>query len=79
MGATARSPEAEDYSGQRDLPRSGRHAHSRENFYFKAAFNLTGMEIKIIKTDLASTRDFRVLFLHENHFQFVHDKCQLYD
>jgi len=36
------------------------------------------MEIKIIKTDLTAIKDLRVLFLHENHFQFVDDKCYLY-
>jgi GNAT superfamily N-acetyltransferase len=36
------------------------------------------MEILITKTPLAPIQEFRALFLHENHFQFVHDKCHLY-
>lgn len=36
------------------------------------------MDIKIIKIGLDAIKDFRVLFLQENHFQFVHDKCHLY-
>ena len=36
------------------------------------------MQVQIIKTTLEDIKDFRVLFLHENHFQFVHDKCHLY-
>ena len=36
------------------------------------------MQIKIVKTGLEEVQPFRVLFLHENNFQFVHDKCHLY-
>lgn len=36
------------------------------------------MQVQIIKTPLEDIKDLRVLFLHENHFQFVHDKCHLY-
>jgi len=36
------------------------------------------MQIKIVKTGLEEVHPFRVLFLHENNFQFVHDKCHLY-
>ncbi|HEY4831322.1 MAG TPA: hypothetical protein VIH61_02055, partial [Waddliaceae bacterium] len=36
------------------------------------------MQVEIIKTNLEAIKEFRLLFLHENHFQFVHDKCHLY-
>lgn len=36
------------------------------------------MEIEIIKTSLEEINAFRVLFLQENNFQFVCDKCHYY-
>ena len=36
------------------------------------------MEIEIIKTGLEEIKAFRVLFLQENNFQFVCDKCHYY-
>lgn len=36
------------------------------------------MNIDIIKTNLESIAPFRVIFLHENNFQFVCDKCHYY-
>ena len=36
------------------------------------------MDIRITKTPLEAVQDFRVLFLHENRIQFVHDKCHRY-
>ncbi|HKO82519.1 MAG TPA: GNAT family N-acetyltransferase [Chitinophagaceae bacterium] len=36
------------------------------------------MEIEIIKTNLEEIKAFRVLFLQENNFQFVCDKCHYY-
>ena len=36
------------------------------------------MEIKVIKTELEEIKAFRVVFLHENNFQFVYDKCHYY-
>jgi len=36
------------------------------------------MEIKIIQTELASIQAFRILFLQENNFQFIHNKCHEY-
>lgn len=36
------------------------------------------MEINIIKSGLKDIQPFRVLFLQENKFQFVHDKCHHY-
>jgi GNAT superfamily N-acetyltransferase len=36
------------------------------------------MEIKVIPTGLKDIESLRILFLHENHFQFVHNKCHLY-
>lgn len=36
------------------------------------------MEIEIIKTSLEEIKAFRVLFLQENNFQFVCDKCHYY-
>lgn len=36
------------------------------------------MEFEVIKTDLKDISDFRVLFLHENKFQFIHNKCHDY-
>jgi RimJ/RimL family protein N-acetyltransferase len=36
------------------------------------------MEIKVMKAGLKEVQAFRVLFLHESNFQFVHNKCHLY-
>lgn len=36
------------------------------------------MELTVFKTSLEEIRSFRILFLHENHFQFVYDKCHYY-
>ncbi|MGN6211271.1 GNAT family N-acetyltransferase [Parafilimonas sp.] len=36
------------------------------------------MEINILKTDVQQIQLLRNLFLHENHFQFVYNKCHLY-
>lgn len=36
------------------------------------------MEINVTKVDLKDIQAFRVLFLHENNFQFIHNKCHLY-
>lgn len=36
------------------------------------------MEIKITKTDSNAIHDFRVLFLEENNFQFIYNKCHDY-
>lgn len=36
------------------------------------------MDIKVIKTTLEEIKSLRILFLHENHFQFVYDKCHYY-
>ncbi len=36
------------------------------------------MEIEIIKTGLKEIEELRSLFLQENNFQFVHNKCHLY-
>lgn len=36
------------------------------------------MGIKVIKTGLSEVRDFRALFLHENNFQFIYNKCHDY-
>ncbi|OQP65679.1 GNAT family N-acetyltransferase [Niastella populi] len=36
------------------------------------------MQLQIIKTTSADIKDFRKLFLHENNFQFVFDKCHYY-
>lgn len=36
------------------------------------------MEIKVVKTQLEEIRSFRILFLHEGHFQFTYDKCHYY-
>jgi RimJ/RimL family protein N-acetyltransferase len=36
------------------------------------------MEIEVYKTDLKEVQHFRMLFLHENNFQFIYDKCHLY-
>ncbi|MES1219740.1 MAG: GNAT family N-acetyltransferase, partial [Bacteroidota bacterium] len=36
------------------------------------------MEIKVTKIDLKEIQPFRVLFLHENNFQFTYDKCHRY-
>lgn len=36
------------------------------------------MEIKVIKTELEEIKAFRTLFLHENNFQFIYDKCHYY-
>jgi RimJ/RimL family protein N-acetyltransferase len=37
------------------------------------------MEINVIKVDLKEIQAFRILFLQENNFQFVHNKCHLYN
>src|SRR5687768_9668257 len=39
---------------------------------------MNNLPIDIIKTDLESIHPFRVMFLHENNFQFVCDKCHYY-
>ena len=36
------------------------------------------METKVIPTGLKDIEALRILFLQENHFQFVHNKCHLY-
>lgn len=36
------------------------------------------MEIEVTKCTLDEVKALRILFLHENHFQFVHDKCHYY-
>jgi RimJ/RimL family protein N-acetyltransferase len=36
------------------------------------------MEIKVIKVELEEIRDFRILFLRENDFQFIFNKCHDY-
>ena len=36
------------------------------------------MEIEIIRASLDEIQDMRVLFLHENNFQFIYDKCHYY-
>lgn len=36
------------------------------------------MQVQVIRTGLDEIRAFRVMFLHENNFQFVYDKCHLY-
>ncbi|KAA2244557.1 GNAT family N-acetyltransferase [Chitinophaga agrisoli] len=36
------------------------------------------MQITVIKTELPEVAAFRLLFLQENDFQFVHNKCHLY-
>jgi len=36
------------------------------------------MEIKVIKCELEEIRRFRILFLNESNFQFIHNKCHLY-
>jgi hypothetical protein len=33
------------------------------------------MEIKIVKAGLAAVEALRVLFLQENNFQFIYNKC----
>ncbi|MGZ5190750.1 MAG: GNAT family N-acetyltransferase, partial [Flavisolibacter sp.] len=37
------------------------------------------MKIEINKTQLEEVRELRMLFLQENKFQFVHDKCHYYN
>jgi GNAT superfamily N-acetyltransferase len=44
----------------------------------KNAAESINMEIKVIKTELDEIRGFRILFLHEGNFQFIHNKCHLY-
>jgi len=39
---------------------------------------IVNMGIEVIKTGLAEVRDFRVLFLHENNFEFIYNKCHDY-
>src|SRR5262249_55054427 len=36
-------------------------------------------EIDITKTRLEEIQELRILFLHENNFQFVHNKCHTYN
>ena len=36
------------------------------------------MEIKVLPTAVKDIEALRILFLQENHFQFVHNKCHLY-
>ena len=36
------------------------------------------MNIKVIKTDLKEIHAFRILFLEENNFQFIYNKCHTY-
>src|SRR5690242_21101470 len=36
------------------------------------------MEIKIVSTNVAQMQPLRDLFLHENKFQFIYNKCHLY-
>ena len=36
------------------------------------------MNIKVIKTDLKEINAFRILFLEENNFQFIYNKCHTY-
>ena len=36
------------------------------------------MEIEIVKTGLEEIKSFRLMFLQENNFQFIHDKCHYY-
>ena len=36
------------------------------------------MDVIITKSDLQEITPFRILFLHENNFQFVHNKCHEY-
>jgi len=36
------------------------------------------MEIKIVSTNVAQVQPLRDLFLHENKFQFIYNKCHLY-
>lgn len=36
------------------------------------------MEIKIIKSELEEIQSLRVLFLQENNFQFIYNKCHTY-
>ena len=36
------------------------------------------MEFSVHKCTLDEIKSFRILFLHENHFQFVYDKCHYY-
>ena len=39
---------------------------------------MNNSSIEIVKTDLETIHPFRVMFLHENNFQFVCDKCHYY-
>jgi hypothetical protein len=36
------------------------------------------LDLKVIKTGLEEIRAFRILFLHENNFQFIYNKCHDY-
>lgn len=36
------------------------------------------MQLELIKTQSEEIKDFRRLFLHENNFQFIYDKCHYY-
>src|SRR5687767_4213032 len=37
------------------------------------------MEIQIRRTHLTEIGQYRILFLHENNFQFIYNKCHQYD
>jgi GNAT superfamily N-acetyltransferase len=39
---------------------------------------MSNQKIDIVKTNLETIQPFRVMFLHENNFQFVCDKCHYY-
>ncbi|WP_276501089.1 GNAT family N-acetyltransferase [Terrimonas pollutisoli] len=36
------------------------------------------MKIEVVKTGLEEIKSFRLMFLQENNFQFIHDKCHYY-
>ena len=36
------------------------------------------MEVQVTRIGLQEIKHFRILFLHENHFQFTYDKCHYY-
>ena len=36
------------------------------------------MQVQVLKTNLEAIRHLRLLFLQENEFQFVHNKCHIY-
>lgn len=39
---------------------------------------MSNASIEIVKTNLETIQPFRVMFLHENNFQFIYDKCHYY-